>query len=235
MPAPQKSTVGNSTLYMVRVSPTYFDFKVLCESATRAKSRTAPQWAADSNLVAVVNGGMFQMDGLTGVGMLKSGDHFNNSKPNADNTFFVAGPLKAGLPSAQIIDRTCQDWQRLIDSYSYVCQGIRMVDCQQRNKWSVQEKMWSMVTIATDKAGNVLLFFSRSPYRVHDLIAMLLDLPLDLKSMMYLEGGPEASLVLSTAECKWSYMGSYETGFFESDANNRFWPIPNAIGVVRKP
>jgi hypothetical protein len=28
--------------------------------------------------------------------------------------------------------------------------------------------------------------------------------------------------------------GSYETGFFEHDGNDRQWPIPNVLGVVRE-
>jgi hypothetical protein len=51
---------------------------------------------------------------------------------------------------------------------------------------------------------------------------------------MYLEGGPEASLYLEANGKKIERIGSYETGFWESDTNEQFWPLPNVIGIVKK-
>jgi len=73
------------------------------------------------------------------------------------------------------------------------------------------------VVIGADKDGNALFIFSRSPYTVYDFISVLLDAPLKLQNLMYLEGGPEASFYLKHIEMEIAKMGSYETGFLESD------------------
>lgn len=72
---------------------------------------------------------------------------------------------------------------------------------------------------------------SRSPWTMHDFVEMVSELNLDLLGLIYLEGGPEASLYVNGFTEKYSLIGSYETGFYESDDNDRFWPIPNVIGV----
>ena len=91
-----------------------------------------------------------------------------------------------------------------------------------------------MVVIGVDKEGNALFIFTRSPHSVHDFINILLDAPLNLYNLMYLEGGPEASFYLSHNELMIEKMGSYETGFNENDDNNEFWQIPNVIGITKK-
>ena len=51
---------------------------------------------------------------------------------------------------------------------------------------------------------------------------------------MYVEGGPEASLYVKVGGEVVSEVGSFETGFFESDANQVFWPLPNVIGFAAR-
>ena len=91
-----------------------------------------------------------------------------------------------------------------------------------------------MVSLGIDGKGNILFLFTRSPYSVHDFINALLRLDIDIQRAMYLEGGPEASLYLKTSQKEMALFGSYETGFNENDNNNRFWSIPNVIGISFK-
>ena len=50
--------------------------------------------------------------------------------------------------------------------------------------------------------------------------------------MIYLEGGPEASLVVSAEGQRVREVGSYEDGFNENDDNVEFWDVPNVIGFA---
>ena len=50
----------------------------------------------------------------------------------------------------------------------------------------------------------------------------------DLAGAIFLEGGPEASLIAGELEL----VGSYETGFVENDDNHAFWALPNVIGLT---
>jgi hypothetical protein len=54
----------------------------------------------------------------------------------------------------------------------------------------------------------------------------------DLTGALFLEGGPEASLVAKGPEGELSRVGSYETTFVENDENHVFWTLPNVIGLL---
>ncbi len=232
--ATQASEVGDRKIHILRIDPQDWKFELLAAAAHDKKARPAKYWASEFGLVAAVNAGMFQMDGLTNVGYMKVNDKVYNPRFNEDNTLIAFGTDSPKLPAFQIIDRECQNWKSLVDQYQNVTQGIRMMDCKQANRWSQQPRKWSMVVMGMDKSGKCLMIFCRSPYSVHDFIELLIGLDLNLHNLMYLEGGPEASLYLKTKDCELDLFGSYETGFFESDKNDRAWPIPNVIGISRK-
>jgi hypothetical protein len=147
----------------------------------------------------------------------------------------VSQPLLAGLPPARILDRSCEDADALARDYRVVVQSIRMIDCARRNVWAPQPRKWSTACVGTDAQGRVLLIHVRAAHATHDLIDVLLRLPLGLQRLMYVEGGPEASLyVKAGGKVVVSEVGSFETGFFETDANAAFWPLPNVIAFAAK-
>ena len=234
--APKKSSHADSKFSLVRIDPKHQQLKLLMVSELGGHKQTAPAWAKQHDLSVVVNAGMFEAVGVQSRStfFMKNFEHINNPKLAGQNAVLAFNPKNKDLAAVQIIDRQCQNFAKLSKQYNTLIQGIRMVDCHQKNKWSLQPKKWSMVVVAMDKHDRVIFIFSRSPYRVHNFVKMLLKLPLDIRNMMYLEGGPEASLFLSSEDTKLAKFGSYETGFFESDKNKQFWPIPNVIGVARR-
>jgi hypothetical protein len=56
----------------------------------------------------------------------------------------------------------------------------------------------------------------------------------DLAGAIFLEGGPEASLIARGEREDLRFLGSYETGFVETDDNHAWWVLPNVIGLVAK-
>lgn len=232
--SPKRSFMGDSKITMLKIAPSEYEFVLSSVKEPNEKIKTAKQWANSHELIAVINAGMYQGDFKTNVGYMKNYDLVNNGRVNKDNTILAFNRKDENVPAIQIIDRTCQDWTTLKNQYNSLTQSIRMVDCNQRNKWSRQPQKWSMVVIGMDQSGNALFIFTRSPYSVHDFIDILLDSPLNLHNLMYLEGGPEASFYLNHGGKEVGKFGSYETGFNENDSNDRFWPIPNVIGIRKK-
>lgn len=232
--APQKSIIGDHTFTILKIDPRHYDFDLFSAKEKAEQTKTAKEWAQQENQIAIINAGMYRMDHATNLGYMKDYDLLNNPSQNKDNAIVAFNPKDDSVPSFQIIDKTCQDWDVLKNKYNSFTQSIRMVDCHQQNKWSEQNKKWSTVAIGKDKKGNALFIISRSPYRVHDFINILLQAPLNLYNLMYLEGGPEASFYLNHPNKKLSVVGSYETGFNENDENDFFWEIPNVIGVSKK-
>ena len=237
VPLELKSNVGDSKVDILKIDPKYFKFELLSAGEKKSDNKKADQWCKENNLLAVINAGMFKLDGdfKTCTGYMKNYGYVNNPTLNSSYKTIVAFNAKdSSVPAAQIIDLSCQNWELLKNKYNSFSQGIRMIDCQQINKWQLDQKKWSMVVIGEDKTGNLLFIFVRSPYRVHDFVDQLLALPIDLKRLMYLEGGPEASFYLQHPSLNLERCGSYETGFNENDTNKRFWDIPNLIGIKRK-
>ena len=184
------------------------------------------------HLVAAVNASMFQADGLTSIDFMKNFNHVNNHRLSRDNTILAFNPVGKNLPQIQLIDRECQDFSGLRAKYRSFVQGIRMISCKGQNVWSRQDAKWSSLALGMDAQGNILFLFCRTPGSVHDFVEILLSLPLSLKSAMYLEGGPQASLYLSTPKMSLERYCTLEG--LESDSLQFALPVPNVIGIVRK-
>ena len=219
---------------VVKIDPNNYSLQLLCASEHGKETLTAKEWCSRNRLLAAVNAGMFQADGLTSVGYMKNFDHVNNPKLSKANTILAFNPVDGSMPEAQIIDRECQDFSKLRQKYQSFVQSIRMISCAQQNVWTNQNSKWSTLAIGTDTDGNILFMFGRTAHSVHDFIDILLSLPLSLKSAMYLEGGPQASLYLSTPKLTLERNGVGE-GLVENGSFKFALPIPNVIGIVKKP
>ncbi len=233
--APTKSPLGDSRIRVLRIDPQRFELELLNASASAdARPMAAKAWCREHGLVAAINASMYQQDHRTSVSLMKTREHVNNSRLSKDNVVLAFDRLDPGVPPVQIIDRKLQDFEALKSRYGTFVQSIRMVTLERKNVWQQQARRWSTAAIAMDRSGRVLFIHCRSPYSVHDFIDMLLELPIELKNAMYVEGGPEAQLYVDSGGSSIELMGSFETGFFENDDNLQGWPVPNVIGVVRR-
>ncbi len=238
--SPVRSRTGDSQVHVLRVDPARFDLVLRMSGETGAGSeanRTARAWADDTGLVASINASMFQTDYVTSTELMVTADHVNNGHVSSGRTviaFDRAPAAPADAPPYRIIDRDCEDLDAIRPHYRTLIQSIRMVSCQGTNVWSDSKRVWSHAVIGIDTAGRPLLIHARSPWSTHDFIDILRELPIDLDRLQYAEGGPEAQLFVRSGDVEIERVGSFETGFFESDDNAVAWPVPNVIGVVRK-
>lgn len=230
--APTRSDIGDSVIHVLRVDPERFDLVLLNASADpELGNRTARDWAETEELLAVINASMYRMDHRTSVAHMERAGHVNNAGWSKDNAVLAFDPIDADAPRVTIIDNRCDDREVESKRYRTLVQSIRMLRCDGANVWSQQPKKWSHAVIGIDGAGRPLLIHARSPWSTHDFIDLLRALPIDLRRLQYAEGGPEASLYVKAGGTELDRFGSYETGFFESDDNDRAWPLPNVIGV----
>jgi len=233
-PAPRASDVGDSRIRVLRIDPERFELTLLSASAGDGLKRTAKVWSTDFDLVAAINASMFQQDHRTSVSLMRTRDHVNNSWVSKDKTILAFDPDAGVEPRVRMIDRGCDDLDETARGYGTLVQSIRMVSCDGRNVWSPQPRRWSTAAVGLDRDGRVLFVHVRSPYSTHDLIEMLLGLPLDLDRCMYTEGGPEAQMYIHSGLVEHELVGSFETGFLADDSNAIAWPVPNVIGVTRR-
>jgi len=234
--APRPSTAGDSRIYVVRIDPARRKLRLVSVKAkSSSKLLDAEAWAKLYSFPVTINAGMFSLDdGQSPVGFAKLDDKVVVSTWNPRRNFqavLAFDPKEKGLPPVRIFDTLCEDTKAGAAKYRVALQSIRMVDCRGKNHWDEKKRKWSAALIGLDGKGQVLFIHSRSPWTPNEFVDLLLALPLDLKQAIYMEGGPEASLVLKTKAEPWTRIGSWETDFNENDNNNRLWDLPNVFGV----
>lgn len=234
--SPLKSKVKESKVTIVKVDPQFYSFRLLCASEHGGVRMTPKKWCKKHGLIAAINAGMYQTDKMTNVGFMKNFSHLNNPRLNSSYKAVLAfNPVGPSVPEIQIIDLRCHDFEKLRPKYHTLIQNIRMISCRQENVWAKQDKIWSMAVFGIDQNGEALLIFTEAPYSGHDFINILLSLPISIFNAVYLEGGPEASLYFSSSGVEFEKVGIYETGSQDNLYKAIARPIPNVIGIVKKP
>jgi len=237
--APEKSILNDSKIFILRADPLRCSFRILSASEHKRENRTAEGWAKDFGVNVVVNAGMFNMaNHLTNKGYLKIFSHLNNPRINGKyNVMMGMNPIELSDTSMVITDMTFRDWNSSLKArYGTLCQGMRMIDgCGNPIAWDKRPgQSCSMVIGATDMTGNIYFVFTRSPYTHQQMIGFLLKLIPQIRTTVYLEGGPEASLYIQTGDTIITKFGSYVSKTYANDKNDHFWKIPNVIGISSK-
>lgn len=232
--APKKSDFGDSLIRILRADTTAFALRLLNASSSNQKKRwSVKNWVKNKGLIAGINASMYQRNGLSSVSYMKTRQHTNNVWVSKDKTLLAFDPIDKNRQPVRIIDRDCDDFGVLRKQYQTLVQSIRMVSCHGENMWHQQKKMWSTAAVGLDEQGRILFIHVRSPYTTHDLIDMLLQLPIGLKQAMYVEGGADAQLYIRAGNQEHDFIGSYSTGSREHDENSYSHPVPNVLGLVR--
>jgi hypothetical protein len=232
--APQKSDFGDSLIHILRADTASFGLRLLnASSKDQGKRWSVKNWANKNGLVAAINASMYQKDMMSSVSHMKSRQHTNNAWVSKDKTVLAFDPNDKSSPPVRIIDRDCEDFNTFRKQYDTLVQSIRMISCHGENMWKQQKKIWSIAAVGLDHKGRILFIHVRSPYTTHDLIDMLLKLPIGLKQAMYVEGGADAQLYINTGKEEHEFIGSYSTGSREHNENTYSHPIPNVLGLVR--
>jgi len=224
--------VGDGKIRVLRIDPARFELKLMNASAPgEGEARTAKAWAKRAGAVAAINASMFRDDGKTSVSFMRTRAHVNNPRWSKDRIALALEPSAGAAPA--LLDRDCDDLDAADQRWGTLVQSIRMVTCKRAVAWKRQpNKRWSTAAIGVDERGRVLFIHARSPWPVHDLAARLLQLPIGLARAMYVEGGPEATLYVRAGAEEHEFLGSFETGFIETDFNVTAWSLPNVIVAI---
>jgi len=229
--SPNENTKGFTIL---KINPKYFRLKILSASHLNLKDNlSAKDWVKKHQLVAAINGGMYQKDYRTSVGLLIMPGHINNPRIHKHNAILAFDPTQKNLPSVQIIDQTCQSFETLKPQYRSLLQSIRMVSCHQKNTWQEGGNKWPIAALGMDKKGNLLMIFSTKALTPHVFTDLVLSLSISLFNLMYLEGGPPAQFYLKHGNHEIDLSGSYANPVTQDSLPIRT-PIPNVIGIILK-
>ena len=229
-------------IVILRIDPARFTFSLRSGSDPAvpllpdgAAARPLHAWASEGGFVAAINAGMYLPDGLTNTGYLRVGPHLNNHRlVGRFGAFFVTGKFadEPDLPDAALLDRTVSDWENLLPRYSMVVQNYRLISANRKNLWQPGGPEHSVAAVGTDGSGHILFIHCREPLTGVRLGNLLLTIPMDIRTVMYVEGGSQAGLFIDTPALSQTWMGRHPADFWTN--GNTGAPLPNVIGVRRK-
>lgn len=224
---------GESILTVLRIDPEKYDFVLASASDDGRSPRSLDQWANEYDLTAAINASMYREDRLTSTGYMRNGKQVNNPRiAERFGAFLVAGPKREGLPKAMILDKDREDWRELLDAYEMAVQNYRMINSQRRILWSPGGPLYSISAIAEDGSGRLLFLHSHTPVEAYSFAQQLLHLPLDVRTVMYVEGGGQAGLVVRAKQLKREFAGFHAPSLLITGDVKAL--LPNVIGIVPK-
>lgn len=240
----------HSTLVLLRFNPTVFTFVLHSISEEGDLPLTLRQWADKHKLVAAINASMYLPDGRTSTGYMRHHNHLNSKRiVGRFGAFFVAqlyshdekGEAPEDMtpilqenpsPSATLLDKDMDPWEEELPKYVSVVQNYRMINAQRRVLWSPGGPLYSISAVGKDGQGNILFIHCREPIEAYTFASLLLDLPIDIRTVMYVEGGAQAGLLINTSRYARLWAGRSPMDFLVTGNINA--PLPNILGVVRK-
>jgi hypothetical protein len=235
--APDKAVVNDSKITLLKIDESKFNFDFLTESQYKG-NRTAPDWAKEFNKNIIVNAGMYRYNKIhSNKGYMKNYNHVNNPvKSSYFNAMLAMHPKDPKKPPFSIVDITVEPWEKIKNEYHSLCQGMRMISANgEAMQFSKRpDQSCSMILASTDSIGNLYFIFTRSPYTHRTMIKYLQGLPLNLRTTVYLEGGPETSLYINTGDTVIAKYGSYVSNSCNNDDNDHFRFLPNVIALKKK-
>ena len=230
---PPPRAENDAGIDILRIDPALFRFSLHSVSAEAPTPHALSVWAEREDLVMAINASMYLPDHTTSTGYLRYGAYVNNPKIHGKfGAFFVAEPDAPDLPRAAILDRECDPWEERLPRYMLVAQNYRLIDAAGKVLWLPGGAEHSIAAVGQDRQGHILFIHCRVPMAGEAFAAFLLALPLDVRSLMYVEGGSQASMFVRCPTFRRLWIGQSSMPFLSPPENGM--ALPNIIGVRRR-
>jgi hypothetical protein len=210
----------SSALVVLRIDPRLNSFS-LSMASEGGKALSLADWSRNEGLIAGINAAMYLPDNRTSTGYMRNGEAVNNrNMGDRLGAFFVAERRKPKIPAADIIERGSPGWRERLEDYAIVVQNYRFISSDGRLLWPDGGFMHSMAVVGKDRTGRILFVLSQEPLSVERFAWYLANLPLELSTVMYVEGGQQAGLFVcpETPDTDPESEGKVKTGAAPSPA-----------------
>lgn len=179
---------------VLRIDPAFHSFSLSMASET-GQTLALADWCRKDNLRAGINASMYLPDNLTSTGYMRNGGSVNNKNMGGNlGAFFVAGARKKELPPVDILERNSPGWPGVMDDYDIVVQNYRFINSDGRLLWREGGPLHSIAVVGKDASGRILFVLCQEPLSGDRFAAYLRTLPLELGTVMYVEGGAQAGM-----------------------------------------
>ncbi len=229
LPRASEVGVGDRVATVVRFDLRRYRLTIL--TGADGPPRTLRAWVRDFHLAGGINAGMFLPSGRP-VGFVQLAGRVLSARRAGNHRGLIAfDPLSRDAPIA-VGGHDCGTVESMGSRYGSFLQGRELlVDCHGRPvDW--RTRRYSAAALGVDDGGRAVFVHVRTPYRMQHLARMLTGLELGLRGLVYMEGGPEASIVVDAEGQRVEAMGSWEDGFHEADDLHAQWDLPNVVGLA---
>jgi hypothetical protein len=234
LPRASELGVGDGIATIVRFDLRRYRLTFLTQRDGQA--RPLDRWVREHRLAAGINAGMFLPSGRPCGFVQLRGEVLNDRRPSSFQGVVAFDPLASSPTESMAVGGTgcAGGLDAMRARFGSVLQSNRvLIDCQGRaTDWRTNR--YSSASLGVDRDGRAVLVHVRTPYRMHVLSRMLAAPELGIRGLVYMEGGPEASLVVDAEGQRVTAMGSWEDHFHEADDLHELWDLPNVVGVERR-
>ena len=222
-----------TSIDVLRIDPALFRFSLHSISAEGPEPHSLSVWAEQHDLVLAINASMYLPDHTTSTGYLRYGAHVNNPKVHSKfGAFFVAEPDTPDLPPAAILDRARDPWEERLPHYLLVAQNYRLIDTEGKALWLPGGPEHSIAAVGQDRQGHILFIHCRAPMTGEAFAVELLRMPIELRSLMYVEGGSQAAMLVRCPKLRRLWLGQSSITFLHLPEKGT--ALPNVLGVRRR-
>jgi len=174
---------------------------VLLTARDDGGAHTLDRWVREEHLVAGINAAMYEPDGSASGLCVRRGVEESPDDPLFGG-FYGLDPIAPNTASFTMLGRDCAsfDLPALRAAWGSVVATYRLLDCEGHPIAWVDPDRYSAAAIAMDREGRLVLIHSRTPYRMRELAEMLADGSLGLTQAFFVEGGPEATLIVEAGD-----------------------------------
>ncbi len=209
-------------IHILKINPEKIKPEVFISKELNVKPMTAEEWCKKFNLNIAINLGMYHKDYSTHVGYLKNKNSINNPNFNQYKSALLINPIYTKLPYSFIADLDNPDERKMIEKYKTVVQNLRLIKGNKINVWKNTSDKWPEAAIGTDKSGNLLLLFAKTPMSMIEFNDIILSLPIDIIKAIHTDGGPPSSLSVHYKDFNIDLSGNI--------ISNNQEAIPNILG-----
>jgi len=196
-------------------------------------ARTLDRWVREEHLVAAINAAMYEPDGRPSGFCMHRG--VEQSPDDARfGGFYGLDPTSAEGAPFPMVGRDCAgfDLAALRAAYGSLVATYRLLDCDGQPIAWVDPDRYSAAAIGLDAEGRLVFVHARTPYRMRELAEMVAAPEIGLTQAFFVEGGPEATLIVEADELHVREVG-LPRDRLEGDEprEDRLYELPNVLGL----
>ena len=224
-------SASDGLLTLLYFDPAHFELRLLT-AAEHGDARSVDQWLEGFGLVAVVNSSMY-LPNHRSTGLMVDHGRLNNPAVNPTFGGFLGfGSSDSTLDPWVFTGEDCEGFsvEKIRADYPVVVQNYRLLDCAGEPITWTDTRSYSAAAVGRDSRGWLVFAHSGTACPTSEFARWLALPRFGLTDAHFVEGGPDASLMLRDGGHELRVVGSWS-----GVRSSGFRDVPNVLGVLARP